>query len=56
MWVLDLTRGGGCLSSIPGVITEDTVSFGDDVPALDIVEIGSIGVARLDVLPIELRS
>ena len=42
--------------SIPGVVAEDAVCFGDDVPPLYIVKIGSIGVARLDVLPVELRS
>ena len=41
---------------IPGVIAEDAVGLGDDVPPLDIVKIGSVGVARLDVLSIELRS
>ena len=41
---------------IPGVVAEDAVCFGDDVPPLDIVKVGSVGVTRLDVLPIELRS
>ena len=41
---------------IPGVVTEDAVRLGDNVPSLHIVKIGSVGVARLDVLPIELRS
>ena len=40
---------------IPGVIAKDTIGFGDDVPPLNIVKIGSVGVARLDVLPLELR-
>ena len=43
-------------SSIPGVIAEDAVSLGDDMPPLNVMEIGSVGVARLDVLGLELCS
>ena len=35
---------------IPGVVAKNAVGFGDDVPPLDIVKIGSIGAARFDVL------
>ena len=41
---------------VPGVIAEDAVGLGDDVPPLDIVKVGSVGFARLDVLRLELRS
>ena len=43
-------------SPIPGIVTEDAVGFGDDVPPLDIMQVNPIGVAALDVLRLELCS
>jgi hypothetical protein len=45
------TRGDG--SAVPGVVAEDPVCLRDDVPALDIIEGGTTGDARLHMLGIE---
>src|SRR5262245_24869576 len=42
-------------SPVPGVIAKDAVSLGDDMPALDIVEIGTIRFASFDMLLLNAR-
>src|SRR5262245_12722064 len=42
-------------SPVPGVIAKDAVSLGDDMPALDIVEVGTTRFASFDMLRLKLR-
>src|SRR4029079_16645794 len=42
--------------AVPGIMAEDAVGLGDDVPPLNVVKVSSVGVARLDVLCLKLRS
>ena len=49
------TAGCQC-PPVPCVIAKDAVSLGNHVPAFHIMQVGSIGLARLDMLRLELRS
>src|SRR5262249_25970434 len=40
---------------VPGVIAKDAVGLGDDMPALDIVEVGTTRSASFDMLRLKLR-